>query len=386
MGRDSLQAAELVSALTPAYSSTPSPLGRPGGPGLWNDKARKLPDYIENIARGIMQGGEPDKSRAIATAIAAVKRWAAGGGKVSPEVRAAAAKALAEWTALKASAHSHANGGGMAIDLSGYLPPHVPSGSPNGGQFGTTSGGPAAPATAPAAAGKATAAPAKVKAAVKPATAPGSVAALARKTALHAQATKLRAQAAAIDKQVAGINTAIAAQVKATAAAAKKAGPSATAKAKAAIAKAAPKKAAAKAAVKKRSLAQNRSAVKTLTARARSLRSQAGALDAQANAIKLSGGGEAFLDLAVADAITVPGPEARRLVAPPAERVAPGVREGGQYAPRPAQFTSHDTPEQAAAVINGMGPQQRAAVRASTLPPPGFSWGPNDRLAAAAAR
>jgi hypothetical protein len=314
----------------------------------------------------------------------AIRRWAHGGGKAHPEVVAAAQAALADLAAKSAIAHAHANGGGMAIDLGGYLPPHVPSGSPNGGQFGTTSGGASAPA--PAAAGKATAAPAKVKAAVKPVSAlPGSVAALARKTALHAQAGKLRAQATAIDKQVAGINTVIAAQVKATAAAAKKAGPSATAKAKAAIAKAAPKTAAAKTAVKKRSLAQNRSAVKTLTARARSLRSQAGALDAQANAIKLSGGGEAFLDLAVADAITVPGPEARRLVAPPAERVAPGVREGGQYAPRPVQFTSHDTPEQAAAVINGMGPQQRAAVRATTLPPPGFHWGPSNRLAVAVA-
>jgi hypothetical protein len=40
---------------------------------------------------------------AIASAIAVVKRWAAGGGKVSPEVKAAAAKAVAEWEKLKAS-------------------------------------------------------------------------------------------------------------------------------------------------------------------------------------------------------------------------------------------------------------------------------------------
>jgi hypothetical protein len=372
-----------VSAQTARLAVTPAPAGKPGGPGLYHVAGMQLPPYFQHVRDALIRSGHPP-AEAYAITWGAIRRWARGGGKAHPEVVAAAQAALADLAAKSAIAHSHANGGGMAIDLSGYLPPHVPSGSPNGGQFGTTSGGTSAPATAPAAAGKATAAPAKVKASVKPASAsPGSVAALARKTALHAQASKLRAQATAIDKQVAGINTAIAAQVKATAAAAKKAGPSATAKAKRAIAKAAPKKAAAKATVKKRSLAQNRSAVKTLTARARSLRSQAGALDAQANAIKLSGGGEAFLDLAVADAITVPGPEARRLVAPPAERVSPGVREGGQYAPRPAQFTSHDTPEQAASVINGMGPQQRAAVRATTLPPPGHTWGPNDRLATA---
>ena len=43
-----------------------------------------------------------DESSAIALAVGSVKRWARGGGKVSPEVRAAAGKAVAEWEKLKA--------------------------------------------------------------------------------------------------------------------------------------------------------------------------------------------------------------------------------------------------------------------------------------------
>jgi hypothetical protein len=87
---------------TAGYSVTHSPLGKPGGPGLWKHKGLQLPAYIQNVAKGIMKSVK-DKSRAIATAIATVKRWARGGGKVSPEVRAAAAKAVAEWERLKAS-------------------------------------------------------------------------------------------------------------------------------------------------------------------------------------------------------------------------------------------------------------------------------------------
>ena len=87
---------------TAAYSVTPHPLGKPGGPGLWHHKGLMLPPYIQNVAHGIMKSGRP-KSMAIAAAIGVVKRWARGGGKVSPEVRAAAAKAVAEWEALKAS-------------------------------------------------------------------------------------------------------------------------------------------------------------------------------------------------------------------------------------------------------------------------------------------
>jgi hypothetical protein len=93
------------SAKTAGYAVTPHPFGKPGGPGLWKHKGLMLPSYIQNLAHGIQKGGKSE-STSIATAIAAVKRWAAGGGDVHPEVRAAAAAALAQWEALKAGAHA----------------------------------------------------------------------------------------------------------------------------------------------------------------------------------------------------------------------------------------------------------------------------------------
>jgi hypothetical protein len=86
------------SAETAALSSVHHPLGTHG---LWGDKSAQLPSYIQNIAHAMIRSGH-DESSAIALAIGAVKRWAAGRGKVTPEVRAAAGKALAEWEKLKA--------------------------------------------------------------------------------------------------------------------------------------------------------------------------------------------------------------------------------------------------------------------------------------------
>lgn len=92
-----------LSAETASLAATPAPLGKPGGPGLWRHKGWKLPNYIEQVAKGIIESGEPDKSRAISIAIGKVRDWAEGKGKVSPEVRAASAKAVAEFEALRAS-------------------------------------------------------------------------------------------------------------------------------------------------------------------------------------------------------------------------------------------------------------------------------------------
>lgn len=69
-----------------------SPLGKPGGP-------RRLVDYIREIAHALMRNGMSE-SHAIAVARSALARWASGAGNVSPKVRAAAAKALAEQQAL----------------------------------------------------------------------------------------------------------------------------------------------------------------------------------------------------------------------------------------------------------------------------------------------
>jgi hypothetical protein len=364
-----------VSAQTARLAATPSPWGSPAGPGLWRHKGWRLPNYVEQVSKGIMKSGRAaTESQAIQMALGVLARWARGGGKVSPEVQAAAAKAIADYAALKAAAHSHANEAGGAvtltwngqsldlasIDLGGYLPPHVPAGSPTGGQFGTTSGGGSSGSS-----GKGGGS-AQVKAA-----------ATARKTALHAQASKLRAQAQAIEAQIAGINKVIALQVKATAAAKAKPKASATAKAAAAVKKAATtsaaaaKKKTAATKAKKPTLAQNRATVAGLHSRVHALLSQANALDAQANAIKLSNGGDGsrFLDLAFTEALT--------------DRVPAGKPEGGQFTPAVPRFTRHDTPAMAARAVNAMGPEQRAMVRASTLPPPGFAWAAGDRLTAA---
>lgn len=103
----------LKSERTPVVSTQHSPLGHEG---LWHtpDKhvpeAQQLPAYIQNTAKALMRDEGMGESQAIATAINAVKAWAAGtafGGKVkvTPQVQAAAQRALKEWEDLKASHH-----------------------------------------------------------------------------------------------------------------------------------------------------------------------------------------------------------------------------------------------------------------------------------------
>jgi hypothetical protein len=86
-------------------SSTYPTLERKPGKSNWVDNAGGLPDYIERIAKHLHYEKGMDISRAIATAVSTVKRWAAGGGQVSAETRAKAAKAVAEWEAKKAKSH-----------------------------------------------------------------------------------------------------------------------------------------------------------------------------------------------------------------------------------------------------------------------------------------
>lgn len=103
----------LKSARTPVVSTQHSPLGTEG---LWHtpDKhtpdSQQLPAYVQNTAKALMRDHGMGESEAIATAINAVKSWAAGeafGGhvEVTPEVQEAAKHALAEWEDLKASHH-----------------------------------------------------------------------------------------------------------------------------------------------------------------------------------------------------------------------------------------------------------------------------------------
>jgi HK97 family phage prohead protease len=90
--------------LTAEASTIHKPLGKPGGPGLFHHKGLQLPAYIQSVAQHLRAAhGE---SKAIGMAVGIVRNWAAGhdgqGGKVHPDVQAAAAKAIAQWEADKA--------------------------------------------------------------------------------------------------------------------------------------------------------------------------------------------------------------------------------------------------------------------------------------------
>lgn len=82
-----------------------SPIGTPGGRQNWLDKTGGLPKYIREVAHALIRRGHTPSS-AIAIAVQQMKRWASGGGNVSPKVRAAAAKALAEWEAKRGAARA----------------------------------------------------------------------------------------------------------------------------------------------------------------------------------------------------------------------------------------------------------------------------------------
>lgn len=80
-------------------------LGKPGGPGLYHLKGRKLPKYIRIVRNGLMEHQGLPEGEATRRAYGYVKNFAEGhtgrGQKVSAKVQAAAAAAIAE---IKASA------------------------------------------------------------------------------------------------------------------------------------------------------------------------------------------------------------------------------------------------------------------------------------------
>jgi hypothetical protein len=92
------------SAQTATLSVTPSPFST-SKTSNWIARVGGLPAYIQNVAKGIMKTGKTE-SQAIQMAIGVMRNWASGRGKVSPEVRAAAAKALAEFEAKRAASHA----------------------------------------------------------------------------------------------------------------------------------------------------------------------------------------------------------------------------------------------------------------------------------------
>lgn len=127
-----------MSAQTARLASTPSPLGRPGGPGLYHIKGLSHSPYFQHIVKALIRSGHPP-GEAYAMAWGAIRRWARGGKNVHPEVRAAAAAALAQETAARGVAHSHAAPESVsALELTGTSAGaakhhRAPSGHPHGG-------------------------------------------------------------------------------------------------------------------------------------------------------------------------------------------------------------------------------------------------------------
>lgn len=91
----------------------------PIGPGPnWVTRVDGLPLYIRAIAQALLRKGLSE-SQAVRLAVGTVRRWAKGGGHVTPATRARAAAALAEWERKKAQAHvhDHALEAPMPVDL-----------------------------------------------------------------------------------------------------------------------------------------------------------------------------------------------------------------------------------------------------------------------------
>ena len=90
--------------MTASYSASTrydtSPLGTGSNWVSKTDPIAGLGPFIRAIAHALIRNGHPE-SEAIAIAIGTVKRWARGGGNVTPKTRAKAAAAVAEWEALK---------------------------------------------------------------------------------------------------------------------------------------------------------------------------------------------------------------------------------------------------------------------------------------------
>lgn len=86
----------------------------------WVQETGDLPAYVREIARSVEKDGKT-LEQAIPIAISRIKVWAAGGGNVTPKTQAKAAKALAEWEALKAKNKARVKGKKAALSWVGEL-------------------------------------------------------------------------------------------------------------------------------------------------------------------------------------------------------------------------------------------------------------------------
>jgi hypothetical protein len=99
-----LLAADSMAKADTAEPVGPKPLWKKTKPSPWH-----LPFYIQHVANALIKHGHSE-SEAIAMAVGIVRAWASkkpeGGEKtLHGDTQAAAAKAIAEWDALKSAAH-----------------------------------------------------------------------------------------------------------------------------------------------------------------------------------------------------------------------------------------------------------------------------------------
>lgn len=83
----------------------------------WVSRAGGLPPYVRALVNAFKRKGVPE-SIAVQRAIGVLQNWASGRGDVTAETRARAAKAIAEWEALKAKAKADLTAAPVAtVDL-----------------------------------------------------------------------------------------------------------------------------------------------------------------------------------------------------------------------------------------------------------------------------
>lgn len=106
--------AEVVEALYLEEKAI-SPGGRPADDSSldrspkqnWVEKRGGLPRYVRMVANALVRQGK-SRSQAIGMAIGVIRNWAQGKGNVRPQVRTAAAAAIAQWEAMKGSKSAEA--------------------------------------------------------------------------------------------------------------------------------------------------------------------------------------------------------------------------------------------------------------------------------------
>lgn len=239
---DELASVVELSARTAMLEVTPAPRGKPGGPGLYDVKGMGHTNYEQQIVKALIEKRGMPPGKAYAIARGAIRKWSRGGGKVHPEVRAAAGAAEAGELAKQARAkavHGHASTwddvagavelsaaprgwDGVALELAlvtalvgqpqqqpsaarsanASAQPRVGAGSPAGGQFAVSGSGGQQQAKGKQAKGQKKQARKAKKAAKK--TRPPSAAQqkAARKKALLAAAKGYRTRAVGLLKQI----------------------------------------------------------------------------------------------------------------------------------------------------------------------------------------